>query len=595
MSHRVLQRAAALMLVVLLLPLVVSCQPPATPTPVTIRQTVVVKETVPVVVTPTPAPPPIKKGGAVFIGTGGMTGKHYNPIWMTSNPQFLTFPLILPALTWFNDQVEPVPDLATKIDVNQDATVYTFTLPDKATWSDGKPLTARDVAFTFRLALHPAIGQSVWVNNFGSIKGAQAYQKGEAKDVEGIKVVDEHTIRFELKEPNASFLYSTYLGILPEHVLGSVKPEELEKHPYVDAPTVTSGPYEFVAYKAGQYIQLKKRANYWGKAVTIDEVYVKLFEATATMLAQLENGELDVAMISTDEVERFRRLAHIQVLPAKGIGYYVLHVDARTKEQIALLNKPKEQGGKGYNIPKEPKPYLQDKRFRQALAYAIDADAVIKVVAGGEASPIYSPIFGPEWAVNPNLNKYPLDLEKAKSLMTQAGVTFDAKGTAVWQGQPITLVYLSNTSEEARKLGEVLQQQLGKVGIRLDIKLVTSAAFLAAAIDGEGDLVRNAGGRFGADPSVSSLYYGCTAGWAELVMGYCNPQFDALMKKGVATSDVKERQKVYWEASALLNDELPSLFLFTANVLYGVNKGLKGLKPSADPGYLTWNIQEWSF
>ena len=61
-----------------------------------------------VVVTTTPVPPPIKKGGPVFIGSGGMTGKHYNPIWMTSNPQFLTFPLILPALTWFDEQVQPM-------------------------------------------------------------------------------------------------------------------------------------------------------------------------------------------------------------------------------------------------------------------------------------------------------------------------------------------------------------------------------------------------------------------------------------------------------------------------------------------------------
>jgi peptide/nickel transport system substrate-binding protein len=229
------------------------------------------------------------------------------------------------------------------------------------------------------------------------------------------------------------------------------------------------------------------------------------------------------------------------------------------------------------------------------LAYAVDRAAVIKVVAGGDASPIYSSIFGPEWAVNPNLNKYERNLDKAKSLMKEAGVTFDDKGTALWDKKPITLVYISNTSEEARKLGEVLQQQFSQAGIRLDIKLVTSAAFLQAVYNGEGDLIRNAGGRFGADPSVTSLYYTCKAGWAESVIGYCNPKFDELMAKGVTTSKQDERQKVYWEASAILNDELPSLFFYTANSFVGVNKGLTGLKPSADPGYLTWNIQEWNF
>jgi peptide/nickel transport system substrate-binding protein len=569
--------------------------------PVPVKETVAVtvKETVqvPVVVTPTPVPPPIKKSGPVFIGSGGMTGKHYNPIWMTSNPQFLTFPLILPALTWFNDQVQPIPDLATKIDVNADATVYTFTLPKEARWSDGTPLTAKDVAFTFKLAIDPIVGQSVWVNNFASIKGAAEYQKGTVKDVEGIKIVDDQTIRFELKEPNASFLFNTYLGILPSHILSKVDPKDLEKNAYVDAPTVTSGPYDFVKYEAGQYIQLKKKANYWNasKQVSIEEIYVKLIDQTATMLAQSEAGELHLAVIPAEEVARFRKLAHIEVMPITGIGYYVLHVDARNKDQIAALMKPKDQGGKGYaTITRVPKPYLLDKRFRQALQYAIDKKAVIQVVAGGEANPIYGPIFGPDWAVNPNLNKYDLNIDKAKSLMKDAGIVFD-KDTATWEGKPITLVYLSDSNEEARKLGEVLQQQLSKVGIRLDIKLVTSAAFLQAAIDGEGDLIRNAGGRFGADPSVSALYYGCKAGWAELVMGYCNPKFDDLMSKGVATSKSADRQKIYWEASTILNDELPSLFLFTSNRFAGVNKGLSGLKPSADPGYLTWNIQQWSF
>ena len=598
-----MKRLAVLLLLTLGVTLLASCAPSQQVVEKKVVQTVVVEkpvvETVVVekevekVVTPTPVPPPIKKGGAVVIGSGGMTAAHYNPIWLTCNPQFLTFPLILPALTWFDEQVQPVPQLAEKIDVNEDATVYTFHLPEKAVWSDGEPLTAKDVAFTYKLAINPAFPKAVWVRNFTSIKGADEYQKGEADDIEGISILDDHTIRFELKEPNASFLFGTYLGILPEHILGGVKPEDLEQNPYVDAPTVTSGPYDFVAYEPGQYIHLKKKDGYWGKEPLIDEVYVKLLDSTATGLAQLEAGELDVIEIPPDEVERFQDMAHVDILSAEGVGYYVLHFDFRSKEQIAQLNKPKDQGGKGYNIAKEPKPYLQDKRFRQAMAYAIDVQPIIDIIGGGVAKPIYSSIFGPDWAVNPDLNKYDRDLEKAKALMTEVGVTFNEKGTALWEGKPIVLVYLSNTGEEARKLGEILQQQLGEVGVRVDIKLVTSAAFIMAAINGEGDLIRNAGGRFGADPSVSSLYYTCKAGWAELVIGFCNERFDELMQQGAAISDIKKRQKIYWEASAILNDELPSLFLFSPSRYWGVNKGLGGLKPTADPGYLTWNIEEW--
>jgi peptide/nickel transport system substrate-binding protein len=561
----------------------------------TIIETVEVEKEVPVevVVTATAVPPPIKEGGPVFIGSGGMTGKHFNPIWLTSNPQFISFPLILPALTWFDDQVQPVLDLAFAVVINEDATMYTFMLPEEAVWSDGEPVTAADVEWTFMAAINPAVGQSVWARNFASIIGADEYQAGEADAIEGIEVVDEKTITFHLSAPNASFMYGTYLGILPSHILADTPWDELELNPYMDAPTVTSGPYDFVEFVAEQYIYLKKKDGYWGNEVTIDEVYIKMFESTATQLAQLEAGELDLALVPADEMERFGSVEHIDVLEAQGIGYYVVHVDFRNEEQIAQLNLPKEDGGKGYSITKEPKPYLQDKRFRQALAYAVDNDAIMQVVANGYATPIYSSIFGPDWAVNPDLETYAQDVEKAKALMAEVGVTFDDNGTALWDGVQIQLVYLSNTSEEARKLGEVLQQQLGDVGIRLDIKLVTSSAFIMAAINGEADLIRNAGGRFGADPSVTSLYYTCKAGWAELVIGFCNTEFDDLMAQGVATSDSDARQQTYWQASAILNDELPSLFYYTPSVFYGVNKGLKGLVPSADPGYVTWNIENW--
>lgn len=605
-----------LLVLVVIATMLISCSPAATPEPQIIKETVVVKETVApqviqetvvvketvvvekevavevaVEVTPTPVPLPIKESGPVFLGTGDMTARHLVPIWMTSNPQFWSMPLILPALTWFDDQVQPIPHLATDIEVNEDATEFVFHLPEDAVWSDGEPLTAADVAFTYKLALNPAVIQSSWSKTFSSVTGADAFRDGEADDVEGIQIIDDHTIRFVLKEPNAEFLRNTYLGIMPEHILGEVAPEEIDNHPYMDAPTVTSGPYDFVEYVPGQYIHLVAKAAYWGKPAQIEEIFIKLFDSSATILAQLEAGELDFAEIPAEERAQFETVEHIDVLAIKGIGYYVTHFDFRNEEQIATV----VESGSWGDFSKEPKPYLQDKRFRQAMAYAVDANAIIQVVADGEATPIYSSIFGPDWAINPDLNTYERDLDTAKALMEEVGVTFDEGGTALWEGEPIRLVYLSNTSEEARKLGEVLQQQLGEVGIRLDIKLVTSAAFLTAAIQGEGDLIRNAGGRFGADPSVTSLYYTCAAGWSSLVIGYCNPEFDALMTEGVAVSDPAQRQEIYWEASALLNDELPSLFFFTANRFFGVNKGLQGLQPSSDPGYVTWNITEWTF
>jgi len=192
------------------------------------------------------------------------------------------------------------------------------------------------------------------------------------------------------------------------------------------------------------------------------------------------------------------------------------------------------------------------------------------------------------------LNKYDQNLEKAKALLRDAGVKFDAEGKALWENTPIVLTYLASASDESAKLGTVLQQQLAQVGIRIELKLVASASFQESAIAGDGDLIRNVGARLGVDPSASALFYTCKAGWAELVMGYCNPKFDELQSKGLATSKADDRKKIYAEASALLNDEVPSIFLYASNTFVGVNKGIAGIKPLADPNYLTFNIHEWA-
>ena len=492
---------AVLLIIMLLVPSLAACSGGTTAEPEKIIETVIVEEVVTEVetvteyveVTPTPLPAPVKEGGPVFIGTNGMTGKHYNPIWMTSNPQFMSLPLILPALTWFDNNIQPYLDLAESVDVNEDATVYTFHLPENAVWSDGEAITAADVYFTYKMSVSPGAA-GVWNTNFANVVGMAAYTSGEAEEIEGIVVDDDYTITFNLAASDAVFMTKTYLGILPEHVLGGMTIEEIEATEYVDAPTVTSGPFEFVEYVEDQYIHLAKKADYWGKQVQVDEVYFKLFDSDATMMAQLEAGEIDIAILAAEEAGRFDMLDYINVIETQGVGYYVNHIDARTEEQLQAL---RDAGT--WEVPDdvEIKPYLQDKNFRQALAYAIDQNAIIAVVADDKATPIYSPIFGPEWAVNPDLNTYDRDLDKARELMETAGVTFDDSGKALWEGKQIELVYLCTSSERERKFGEVIQQQLGEAGIRLDIKMVTSSAFIAAAIAGEGDLIHNAGGRFG--------------------------------------------------------------------------------------------------
>lgn len=568
--------------------------PPDTPTsaPTPRVSTVTPIKPTPTLV-PTLTPTPSLEQNLV-IGTSTLTAKHFNPIWLQSAPQFLAFPLILPALTWFDNEAQPILALATRVDIAPSANAYTFTLPANAMWSDGTRLTAKDVAFTYKLALDPAINSSLWGTNLASIKGAIEYQRGGARDIEGIQVLDDQTIRFDLREPNGTFVFNTYLGILPAHILGKVPPRDIETHPYLDAPTVTSGAYEFVKHELGKFIQLKQKPNYWGKRTPFETITLQMFDSSDALVAALEAGKVHIAILPTEAVARARTLSNVDVLTAPSTNAYVLHVDARTKEQIAALNRPRSQGGRGYAITRIPKPYLADKRFRQALSYALDRYAIVQSVANGEGMPIAYHLYAPRWVVNPQSNTYSLNLERARELMRQVGVTFDAQGNALFANQPITLIYLASQNDEARKIGEALANQWQQMGIRVESKLVPQENFERAAINGEGDVILVLGARLGVDPSVNALYYTCKAGWAELVLGYCNPKFDELMKKGNTTARYEERWQPYWDASAILNDELPSLPLFAPNVWIGINKKLSGVQPLTEPNFLTWNLTQWT-
>jgi peptide/nickel transport system substrate-binding protein len=537
------------------------------------------------VVTATPVPPPIKTEGPVVIGLSEMGADDFNPIQTTYDSPIT--PMLLPGLTWFEADTQPFPHLAEEIEVSDDATLYTFRLPQDAAWSDGEPVTAEDVAFSYEMANRLS---SPWHARLETIRGVAEHHEGETSHIEGITALDDHTVQFELAGPEPDFLGYTFLGIMPEHVLGNVPPERLAAHPYMDALSVTSGPYTLVANDSDRHIHLKKKEGYWGKEPAVDQLIFKIVPDETARFAQLEAAEIDVARFPREKMEQVESVPHVDVLVVESMSYYVLHIDARTEEYIARLNE--FHGGLIY-IETEPKPYLQDERFRQALAYAIDVEPIIEEVGGGYGEPIYSPIFGPEWAANPDLETYSQDIEKAKQLLQEVGFSFDHNGAALWEYDPITLVFLAEVSEEQLRIGEILQQQLASIGIRLDIQLVSSDVFWEAATGGDGDLISTVGGGFTADFRVPELDYVChDALWSRFVTGYCNERLDVLFEKAAEASDVETQQRLYWEASAILNDELPGLFLFSRPVFWAVNKGLRGVE-ATDGNHVTHSIREW--
>ena len=508
-----------------------------------VKETVVVEKEV--VVTPTPVSPPIKTGGAVNMQIGISHLSYSNPWESTYWKAEMFDHLYWPRLAYTCENDLPALELAEDYEVSPDAKVHTFTLHKEARWTDGEPVTARDVAFCYKMALNPQV-LCRHQGDFKGIKGAQDFIDGKTDEVSGITVLGDHTVQFELEEPDVMFLSKTTAqGIVPKHVWEKIPVEEIANHTASEMwqPTVTAGPFKFVRYEEAQYVELERWDDYWGEPAKVDRIFGTHVD-WATYIAQLEAGELDLSYIlNPSDALRLETLPHIVVMRNPGAQVTGLKMNLR-------------------------KPYLQDKRVRQALAYALDWEAIADAATGGMARPAYSPFLGPDWALNPTLNHYDYDPEKAKGLLEEVGWDFDR------ELEFMTLTGMGPWLDAA----QVVQSQLGEVGLKVTIKVVSGAARTPTWDKGDVDFEYWNGGFWMADPAAVESWYKC-GGQEAAQIGYCNSRLDELFRAGVATSDVKERQKAYWEAAQILNDDLPMIWLFSPDMLVAVNRGLGGVAP----------------
>jgi len=523
---------------------------------------------------------PSAAGSAV---AGGPSGGQISIYWTkpaTIHPLFSTAGIeqgverqIFGSLMKMNDKLAPVPDLAEKVESTPDAKVWTFTLKKGLTFSDGKPLTAKDVVFTFERAIDKRSG-SYWSSRLSIIDGAADYSTQKADKIKGLETPDDYTIKMTLSAADAVWTQtiSDFAGlcILPSHILKDTPPDQMAKAAFAFAPTPSAGAFVFADWKADQYLEIKRNESYTGGTkAKLDKIFCKVLTQQDVGIAQLEKGELDLMVVPVTEAERLRKNATLTVTstPAPSVSFLALNMD---------------------------RPFFKDKRVRQAMMYALDRDAIIKEILKGEATVVNSTIIGPEWMGTPEgLTAYKYDAAKAKQLLKDAN----------WDpAQKVALMYTPGDKVNDA-LVPIMQQLFKDAGIALELfvtdgpeytrRIVTGATAQAA---GDFDIALVGGGVFRQDPNVSAKYFETIAFTpAGSNYGhYTNPQLDELFKQGRATTDTAARKKVYTDAAKLLNEECPWIYLWSPNSIHAYNKRLVGFKPPSYATHFVWNAEEWS-
>lgn len=429
------------------------------------------------------------------------------------------------SLLTFDFDFTPRPSLAESWEISDDRLSYTFKLVKTAKWHDGKPFTADDVVFTtkeFLTEVHPR-ARSIFAN------------------CETIEALDEHTVRFVLKKPFAPFLMGFEMSTAPMIPAHLYRGTDFRANPNNNNP-VGTGPFKLAEWKRGSFIRLVKNPEYHGESEPhLDEIIFPILPDASARAVALEQGQVqqgqffDVEMF---DVQRLASLPHVELI-TKGYEFYA---------PVARIE---------FNTRVEP---FNDKRFRQAICYALDKQLFTDTIFFGLGKPAVSPFSYRTRFYDSNVRTYEYDIEKAKALLDEMGLKPDANGIRT----RVSFLRLP-WGETWSRFAEMVKQSLALVGIEVEIEAADPASWTSRYANWDFQMTSNYPYQFG-DPAlgvsrffVSSnirkgvAYSNCT--------GYSNPEVDKLFEAGATALTDEERQAAYSQAQKILTEDVPMAWL----------------------------------
>lgn len=423
------------------------------------------------------------------------------------------------------DEEGLIPWLAETWDISPDGREYTFYLRKDVRWHDGAPFTASDVKFTHDYELkHVPIAGGI-----------------EAGIIDNVQAVDDHTVKFVLKEPAATFLYKMQgFMIIPEHIYSTVADPEGFLAP--EAVTGT-GPYRLSEYNKehGSY-QFVADTEFWGPRPAIRVVE---FVPVSDALISFEQGEIDFAGVTPDTLDRVRSNPDVRIVQQPAFWAYEFYFNAAKR------------------------PDLGDKRIRQAFAYAIDRDELVEKVQRGAGKPGNMGILPDDhiW-YNPDQPAYAFDAAKARALLDEAGwKDTDGDGIRDKDGKKLSCT-LSLGSDEVR-IGELIKARLKEVGIDIQVRALEGRSRDANLKSGDYELLISGFGGWGADADYlrtrySNVVTGSTSSVASeaAVYGYHNDTLNALAAREMSELDDTKRKEIVFDMQRVLAEDVPTIPLY---------------------------------
>ncbi|ACK96822.1 ABC transporter substrate-binding protein [Bacillus thuringiensis] len=463
--------------------------------------------------------------------------------------------VIFASLVSTDKQGKPIPELAEKWDVSSDQLTYTFHLRKDLKFSDGSPLTADDVAFTLTLLHDKAYEGEVDISQY-AVKGGKEYKEGKATSIEGIQVVDPQTIKITTEKVNSQAIFVLGGTVLSKAYYGKDYKQNTSLDYLKDlyGKPLAAGPYKFEKYIPGQEVRFVANENYYAGKPKIQNFIYKITSGD-TKLQLFQTGEVDHTGLGTgDEV----------LEQAKALEFANIQIETAPSYSYIYMNNNK--------------PYLKDKKVRQALIYGLDRKKYVDTALKGYGTVANVPIHPTSWAyTEEGVNKYEYDKEKAKKLLDEAGWKVGSDGIREKDGQKLKLSYFGPSSaKDSDLLIPIAKENYKEIGVEFNPEFMDFNTMLSKVNKGDYDLA-SVSTPITSDPSETAGEYLSTAN--ETSLGYKNAKVDELIQKGIETVDIEKRKPIYKELYKELSDDPPVILLNYRRTITGYNGNIKGIDP----------------
>ncbi|QQZ08221.1 oligopeptide ABC transporter substrate-binding protein [Heyndrickxia vini] len=467
----------------------------------------------------------------------------------------------------YDENMKPIPKIASW--ETKDNKVFKFTFKKGVKWQNGEELTVDDWIFAIK-TLADKDYDGPRYTNVQTIEGAPAYHDGKAKEIAGLKKIDDYNIEITFDKARVNNLENVWTYPMSRKEFEGVKIKDMSASPQVRQKPIGTGPYKINKVVPGESIELVRNDDYWQGKPHIEKIIIKVVDPSL-LVGELKNNSIDFSPFSPVSYDEIKKLNNIEVLTSPGVSYYYVGFRLGTwdgKKNVANYDK------------------YSNKQLRQAMAYAMNREEWNKAFFFGLGHPVNRPIPSSHWiaADNSELNEYKYDPEKAKQLLDEAGYK-DKDGDGFREdpnGKPFVVNFshyqTTNPTFEAR--AKQIAQYWEEVGLKTKVTMTEANLYYDKLEKGDKSIEVFFGGwSTGSDPDPSGLW-GSTALWN--YPRWVNEKSDQLLADALDVAkvgtDQAKRKALYVEWQKLFNDELPAIPISELDDSYALTKRVQGVK-----------------